>query len=50
MSLIMTAERAGILDRAIEISADLSDRATQQIRSGAGQIRAAMSRSRRRRQ
>lgn len=41
MSLIMTAERAGILDRALEIIADLTEKPTQQIRSGAGQIRAA---------
>jgi len=49
MTLIVAADQAGILDRAIEIIADISAKPTQQIRSGAGQIRRAMSRSRRRR-
>lgn len=40
MSLLLSAERAGILTRACEILADATQEATDQISAGAAQIRA----------
>lgn len=40
MCLILAAERAGILSRAIEILADATQEVTDQIAAGAAQIRA----------
>jgi hypothetical protein len=42
MSLILAASKAGILDRAVEIAADIAAQATRQIHSGEMQLRALM--------